>query len=105
MSPSYDIGKIGIFLLLNETAQIHFGCRPDCAEIAHRHPGHLEAFQAGGGCTARSGGIQNARDGRVASISARMAAFAAWGPHAPLGTLAQLSLISGVGRQGIKKTY
>ena len=69
--------------------EIPFGCRRDCAEIAHLHPGHLEALKCGGGCRACRRGIQNARDGWVATISARMAAFAAWGPHGPLGTLAR----------------
>ena len=62
----------------------------DRAEIAYLHPGHPEALhlcklQCGGGRRASPGDIQNARDGWVATISARMAAFAAWGLHGLLG--------------------
>ena len=58
--------------------EIPFRCRRDRAEIAYLDPSHPEALQAGGGRRALPGDIHNARDGWVATISARIAAFAAW---------------------------
>ena len=42
--------------------EIPFRCRRDCAEIAHLHPGHLEAFPSGGARVAYHGNIRNGRD-------------------------------------------
>ena len=57
----------------------------DCAEIAYLHPGHPKALQGGGGRKAIHGDIQNARDGWVATISARMALFGVWEFQARFG--------------------
>ena len=48
--------------------EIPFRCRRDCAEIAHLHPGHLEALPSGGARRSCRGGIGN---GRVRSDSTK----------------------------------
>ena len=57
----------------------------DRAQIAYLGPSHLKALQASGGRKARFGDVQNARDGWVATISARMALFGVWEFQARFG--------------------
>ena len=54
----------------------------DCAEIAHLHPGHLEALPSDGGRRARTGGIQN---GRVCSDSTKWSSTVVLGAWVHLG--------------------
>ena len=73
-----DLGAISV-------CEIPFRCRRDCAEIAYLHPGHLEKLQSSGGHRECRGDIHNARDGWVATISAKMAACGAWEFQARFG--------------------
>ena len=70
-----DLGEIS-------RCEIIFRCRRDCVEIAHLHPGHLEALPSGGGRRPRTRGIHN---GRVCSDSTKWSSTVVLGAWVHLG--------------------